>query len=153
MMPAPSPRLRAVAWTLPLALAVAGCATAKSSTGSKAASPRPGDLVIASPSASQGWEGDKCVSDLQTNGMVYDSLLRIKTPAGDGVAPGLAKSFSYDATKHTYTFEMRPDAKFSSGAPVTAADVVWSIDQWRKGPVSGSYYATIKSEPLPVRLV
>lgn len=148
MMPAPSPRLRAVAWTLPLALVIAGCATAKSSTatGGKAASPRPGDLVIASPSASQGWDGDKCVSDLQTNGMVYDSLLRIKTPAGDGVAPGLAKSFSYDATKHTYTFEMRPDAKFSSGAPVTAADVVWSIDQWRKGPVSGSYYATIKSE-------
>ena len=102
--------------------------------------------MIASPSASQGWEGDKCVSDLQTNAMVYDSLLRIKTPDGNGVAPGLAKSYSYDAATHTYTFTLRPNAKFSNGSTVTAADVVWSIGQWRTGKVSGSYYATIASE-------
>lgn len=124
-------------------LSIAGCAS--SSSGSTS-SPHTGQLVIATASASQGWSGDSCVSDLQTNGMVYDSLLRIKTPNGDGVAPGIAKSFSYDATAHVYTFNIRPDAKFSNGAPVTAKDVVFSMDQWRSGQVSGSYYATIDSE-------
>lgn len=129
-------------------LALAGCSGGGATTAATAADPHPTELVIASPSASQGWEGDKCISDLQTNGMVYDSLLRIKTPSGDGVAPGLAKSYSYDAAKRTYTFTMRPDAKFSNGSPVTAADVAWSIDQWRAGKVSGSYYAAIASEKV-----
>lgn len=125
------------------ALSVTGCASSGSSSTS---SPHKDELVIATSFASQGWSGDSCVSDLQTNPMVYDSLLRIKTPGGDGVAPAIAKSFSYDSTTHAYTFNIRPGAKFSNGSPVTAKDIVFSMDQWRSGKISGSYYATIESE-------
>jgi peptide/nickel transport system substrate-binding protein len=127
------------------ALALSGC-KASGSSASEATDPHPSEMVIGSSSASQGWSGDSCISDLQTNGMVYDSLLRIKTPGGDGVAPGLAKSYSYDTATHVYTFTIRPSAEFSNGNPVTAADVVFSMNQWRTGKVSGSYYATIGSE-------
>lgn len=138
-------RLRLSTAVAASALALAACGTHGS--GSAAATdPHPNQVVIASSSASQGWDGDSCISDLQTNAMVYDSLLRIKTPLGDGVAPGLAKSYSYDAATHVYTFTLRSDAEFSNGHPVTAADVVFSMDQWRTGKVSGSYYATIGSE-------
>jgi peptide/nickel transport system substrate-binding protein len=136
-------RLVVLAFAAAAATALAGCS---SSAGATSGSTDSGQLVIASPTASQGWSGDSCVSDLQTNGMVYDSLLRIKTPGGNGLAPGLAKSYSYDAATHVYTFNLRPNATFSNGSPVTAADVVFSMNQWRAGKVSGSYYATIGSE-------
>lgn len=132
----------AVALTAPLLLTVAACG---SSATAKGGSPRPGHLVLAAERPSQGFEGDKCISDLQTNPMIYDALLRIKVPNGDGVVPGLAKSYSYDEKAHVYTFDLRPDAKFSNGKPVTAKDVVFSFNQWTSGPVSGSYYANVKS--------
>jgi peptide/nickel transport system substrate-binding protein len=142
-------RMLGLGLAVPLVLALAACGSGGTSGGSTtAASKHPNQLVIASATASQGWSGDNCVSDLQTNGMVYDSLLRIKTPNGDGVAPGLAKSYSYNAATHQYTFTLRSNAKFSNGKALTAADVVWSMDQWRAGKVSGSYYATIKSEAV-----
>lgn len=66
--------------------------------------------------------------------MVYESLLG-EEPAAGGGAPAdvygesyglLAESLEYDAGKTWVIFHMRPEARFSDGAPVTAHDVVFS---------------------------
>ena len=43
----------------------------------------------------------------------------------------LAQSIDVSDDRQTFTFKIRPEAKFSDGAPVTAADVVFSIETLR----------------------
>src|SRR4051812_47610009 len=50
-------------------------------------------------------------------------------PLGMTPRPAAAKSFSVSADGLTYTFKLRPNAKWSNGEPVTAADFV---DAWRR---------------------
>jgi peptide/nickel transport system substrate-binding protein len=51
-------------------------------------------------------------------------------PAGFRVAPELAARFpKVSADGRTYVFTMRKDAYFSTGAPVTAADVAYTIER------------------------
>ncbi len=57
---------------------------------------------------------------------LYDTLL-LPGPGGEGYAPALAASYSLDG--NTYTFKLRPGVKFHSGNPVTAADVVFSLNR------------------------
>ncbi len=51
------------------------------------------------------------------------------TPAPDGGAPQPATAVNWDVSPDecTYTFELRPEARWSNGDPVTAADFVYSI--------------------------
>jgi microcin C transport system substrate-binding protein len=66
--------------------------------------------------------------------MVYESLLG-EEPSSAGSAPAdvygesyglLAESLEYDEGKTWVIFHMRPEARFSDGAPLTAHDVVFS---------------------------
>jgi len=66
--------------------------------------------------------------------MVYESLLG-EMPASGGPAPAdvygemyglLAESLEYDEGKTWVIFNMRPEARFADGTPVTAHDVVFS---------------------------
>jgi len=51
-------------------------------------------------------------------------------PAGLRLAPELAESYpAVSADRRTYTFTIRRDARFSTGAPVTARDVVHSLER------------------------
>ena len=43
--------------------------------------------------------------------------------------PGLAESWEVGDDGMTYTFKMRPGAKFHSGNPVTAEDAAWSLQR------------------------
>jgi ABC-type transport system substrate-binding protein len=45
------------------------------------------------------------------------------------VIPDLASSWDIDETGTIYTFHLRPEARFHNGDPVTAEDVVYSIDR------------------------
>lgn len=59
-------------------------------------------------------------------GHVWESLL---TPSADEVATGyghLAESIEVPADKTWVAFNLRPQAKFSDGTPVTAEDVAWT---------------------------
>ena len=125
-------------------VALAGCVPASDgATGGAGSSKHPGELVWTRAAASNGWEGDKCInSSIPLNPAVYDTLLRDEVPDGDGLAPGLAEEWSYDDTTFTYSFTLR-DAKFSNGDPLTADDVVFSVDRWTSGEVSGSYYTSV----------
>jgi oligopeptide transport system substrate-binding protein len=56
--------------------------------------------------------------------------------------PGIARSWDISADRRTYTFHLRPEAKWSNGDPVTATDFVGS---WRRVllPETASEYAYI----------
>ncbi len=62
---------------------------------------------------------------------LYSRLLQPNS-TGTGLLPDLASTWNTSSNGLTYTFHLRPDAKFSNGSPVTASDVVFSIDRSRK---------------------
>ncbi len=59
---------------------------------------------------------------------VYDTLVLAAQGSG-GVVPHLAESWETDGA--TYTFKLRGDVKFQSGNPLTAEDVVFSLDRMK----------------------
>ncbi|MGO8956834.1 MAG: ABC transporter substrate-binding protein [Streptosporangiaceae bacterium] len=62
---------------------------------------------------------------------LYSRLLQPNS-TGTGLLPDLASTWNISSNGLTYTFHLRPDARFSNGSPVTASDVVFSIDRARK---------------------
>jgi peptide/nickel transport system substrate-binding protein len=56
--------------------------------------------------------------------MLYDS-----TPNGQGFTPWLATGYSLSADKLAWTFHLRHGVEFSNGAPMTSADVKFSIER------------------------
>ena len=59
---------------------------------------------------------------------VYEAL--IKPSETDGAAEGwLAKDWTYDEATMTYTFNLVDNACFADGAPLTAKDVVYTLDR------------------------
>jgi peptide/nickel transport system substrate-binding protein len=60
---------------------------------------------------------------------LYSRLLQ-PNPTGTGLLPDLATSWNVSTDGLTYTFHLR-SAKFSDGTPLTASDVVFSIDRSR----------------------
>jgi len=59
---------------------------------------------------------------------IYQQLVRVNA-AGDGFVPDLATSWKVSADGKTWTFNLRPDAVFSTGDPVTANDVMWTFQR------------------------
>jgi len=59
---------------------------------------------------------------------VYDPLVRVAGESAEPV-PGLAQSWENSEDGLVWTFQLNPDAVFHSGAPVTAADVVYSFER------------------------
>lgn len=59
---------------------------------------------------------------------VYDRLVAFDPlKLSEGAVPGLASSWTLDKDGKTYTFKIRPDVKFHSGNPITAADAEFSL--------------------------
>jgi peptide/nickel transport system substrate-binding protein len=52
----------------------------------------------------------------------------------NGYIPALAREWSYDAAKMAFTFKLQPKAKWHDGKPVTAEDVVFTLDYFKKHP-------------------
>jgi peptide/nickel transport system substrate-binding protein len=61
---------------------------------------------------------------------LYSRLLQ-PNATGTGLLPDLATTWNVSSNGLKYTFHLR-DASFSDGSPVTASDVVYSIDRSRK---------------------
>ncbi len=57
-----------------------------------------------------------------------------------GIVPGVAQSWEVSADGRTWTFHLRPEARWSNGDPVTAADFLYA---WRRevDPATGAEYA------------
>lgn len=52
----------------------------------------------------------------------------------EGYVPALADSWSYDPAKRAFTFNLNPKAKWQDGQPVTAQDVAFTIEYFKKYP-------------------
>ena len=52
----------------------------------------------------------------------------------NGYIPALAQEWSYDKENKAFRFALNPKATWHDGKPVTAADVVFSIDYFKKYP-------------------
>jgi peptide/nickel transport system substrate-binding protein len=59
----------------------------------------------------------------------YERLLRFDLADPSRLVPELARSWSVSADGRTYAFELRPGWKFASGNPLSAADVVFSLQR------------------------
>ena len=71
---------------------------------------------------------------------LYDELV---TGTGkEPIQPMLATSWSQNADATSYTFNLRKDVKFSSGNPMTSADVVYSLDYALKRDGCAAYVLT-----------
>jgi peptide/nickel transport system substrate-binding protein len=73
--------------------------------------------------------------------LAFAGLVRLG--ADDTVVPDLAARWSSDPSGRSWTFELRPDARWHDGVPVTADDVVFTVKTLRdptyQGPGAGSW--------------
>jgi len=73
--------------------------------------------------------------------LIFGGLVK-NGPSGT-LLPDLAESWTSDPTGAAWTFELREDARWHDGAPVTAEDVAFTIrtlqDPDYKGPAAGSW--------------
>ncbi|PCI08444.1 hypothetical protein COB72_08270 [bacterium] len=68
--------------------------------------------------------------DLRTARLLYQGLVQNDVLADDfAIIPAVAQSWEVSADGMTYTFDLREDAKWSNGKPVTAEDFRYS---WRR---------------------
>lgn len=62
-------------------------------------------------------------------GNTYDRLLRIDVNDPSRLVADIATKWSVSADGKTYTFDLRPGVKFASGNPLSAEDVVYSLQR------------------------
>ena len=105
---------------------------------------RGGELLVVRGLFHEGWDPDNALelASIQYIQHVMEPLIRAN-PDGRTLAPGIAQSWEYDHDGLTFTVNLNPDAKFSDGTPVTAADVVFSAEEWKAGPNYGILYAAL----------
>ncbi len=78
-------------------------------------------------------------ADRDLSALTYAGLMGL---SGTGtLVPVLAKSYSISPDGKTYTFILRKDAKFSDGTPVTAADVVFTVNEAQNSGLKSPEYA------------
>jgi peptide/nickel transport system substrate-binding protein len=120
-----------------LAIAAAGCSGSATPSGiGGSSSPSSGatgsTLVIANAVKVDTLdpEANSVNESIWLDQNLYSRLLQ-PNATGTGLLPDLASSWTISPNGLTYTFHLRPDAKFSNGTPVTANDVVYSINRSR----------------------
>lgn len=75
-------------------------------------------------------------ADEDLTALVYSGLTR---PLSDGrYVPDLASTYNVSEDGTTYTFTIRPDAKFQDGTAVTSADVVYTVAQAQNPAIKSS---------------
>ena len=87
---------------------------------------------------------DQSNSCLVNVGSVYNGLLHYDavTADPDDIVGDLAESWTVSQDGTTYTFDLVENARWHDGMPVTAADVVWSLERMvdpdQSRPISGA---------------
>ena len=143
-----------------IAVVAAACSSgtaSPTSTGTGGKPVRGGNLVIARTADSQSMN-NTTVFDNESI-WVFEQIMQplyTVTPDGKGVMPWLATSYTISPNKLTYTFTLRKGVKFSTGKPMTSADVKFSLDQSRAASKGWGYIdSAIKSvaDPTPATVV
>ncbi|MBQ3405341.1 MAG: ABC transporter substrate-binding protein [Oscillospiraceae bacterium] len=69
----------------------------------------------------------------------YDMLYRVQTGTMGTPEPSVATDYTVDDSGLVYTFKLRDDVVFASGNPLTAKDVVWSVNRVLNMKESNAY--------------
>lgn len=94
---------------------------------------------LASPNVVNGY----LVSDFELYNLQYATLTN-KAAADFATTPGLAESWEVSDDGLTVTYTLRDDLQWSDGEPLTAADVVYTIDRSRDEEWS-NHYSTVQN--------
>lgn len=112
--------------------------------GLSACAPRlpPADLTIINGAEPESLDPALALSieDLRVTQPLFEGLTR-NDPVTAAPVPGLAERWDLSADGRTYRFYLRTNAVWSTGEPITAADVAWS---WQRvlDPRTGAGYAS-----------
>jgi peptide/nickel transport system substrate-binding protein len=68
-------------------------------------------------------------SGVEVGANIYDKLIGVDIANNNALTPELAQSWTVSPDNLTYTFKLRPGVKFHSGNPLTAEDVVYSVQR------------------------
>lgn len=76
---------------------------------------------------------------------IYDSLLRESADEASTAYGHIAESIEVAADRRSVAFDLRPEARFHDGHPITAEDVVWTFNALRQygRPQFKQYYADV----------
>lgn len=124
-----------------IALLLAGCANPNGDSGSGAQARR----TLAIGATAQPPTMDPTANDAAAIAQVmlynvYETLVKLDSEGK--LKPLLAQKWEVSTDRKTYTFSLDPAAKFASGRPVTADDVVWSINRIKNSAAT----ATLKRQ-------
>jgi peptide/nickel transport system substrate-binding protein len=139
-------------------LAGCGSGTPSSSTSSGSSGPvHGGNLVFNNPQDAQSMD-ESTIFDNNSIWILEQIMQPLYTVTNDGkgVKPWLATGYTVSADHKTYTFTLRPGVKFSTGQPMTSADVKFSIDQTRAAAAGWGYIDSAISsvgDPTPSTVV
>lgn len=115
-----------------LLIAVASLAAVAFSTRDAfAQAPRKGGkLIVAVPSDVILWDPKftNGTVTIQAQHQIFANLIQ-NSSDGKELRPSLAETFEVSPDFRTYTFKLRPNAKFCDGSPITAADAKFSFDR------------------------
>lgn len=145
-------RRRALAMTLavPLLLGAVACSSSSppSSTGSNGSgSSAQGELLTVAkdtkPNSLDPVKANSHPNQWDEIALAYAPLVHLNTDLSFSSA--LAQSWEFDKENKNLTFKLRPNLKFADGTPLTAKEVVNSIDYWRKTSESSSSFASTVS--------
>ncbi|HET7119872.1 MAG TPA: ABC transporter substrate-binding protein [Solirubrobacterales bacterium] len=151
--PAPVKRvLTALAALALIALMAAGCGGGGSSSGEAddTAAVKPGGVLTAALAA----EPKELLPTVAIGGpeaqilsQILDTLFR--TDAEGGTEPWLVTDYSKSADNLTWTLQLKGGVRFSDGKPLTAEDVVFSLDAVRKSVNWETLFAEITKVSAP----
>lgn len=109
-----------------LAALIGGCIAAAATTMTVPALAADLRLALSSSPSAMDPQFHNLAANLSVSQNMFDSLVRMD--ADSRIVPALADSWRrIDA--QTWEFHLRPGVRFSDGAPLTADDVVWSLDR------------------------
>ena len=66
--------------------------------------------------------------DVRTSRSLFEGLVNVESEHG-GIEPAVATSWECSKDGRTWTFHLRPDARWTNGAPVTSANFIYA---WRR---------------------
>lgn len=100
-------------------------------------------LVIGHAEATDSFDPQRAFT--QTTGflhkVIYETLVTFPSEDAGSILPALAESWSVSDDGLTYTFNLREGVLFSTGNPLTAADVVFSLNRLKNLKDSPAFLA------------
>jgi len=114
-----------------LAVAVAGCGGSSSSgggSGGGGGSSPSGELRVGTLDQFQNPNPFNVFHVIDYDILMLEYPFLVQYDESGQVVPDLATSWTNSANGSTWTFHLRPNAKWSDGQPMTSADVAWTLN-------------------------